>query len=162
MEPTVSRLRTLFVRDVMTRKVVGVSANATMEEAAAKLRSHGLGAAPVTDEQGKCVGILTAVDYLRRDAAQQQEDQAAKRRQHAGAHPVYIEESNDRLVSGHMSAAVQTISPDDTLLEAARRMCLAHIHHLPVLDHRGMAMGLLSSMDLVAAMLNAAEEDQAS
>jgi CBS domain-containing protein len=44
------------------------------------------------------------------------------------------------------------------LSHAAKIMCLQHVHRLPVVDASGKPVGIISSMDLVAALSNAAEE----
>jgi CBS domain-containing protein len=56
-------LKALIVRDVMTREVVTIDANATVEEAAARLLKHKVGCLPVL-ERGDLVGIVTTSDLL--------------------------------------------------------------------------------------------------
>ncbi|MBI2480813.1 MAG: CBS domain-containing protein, partial [Planctomycetia bacterium] len=56
-----------------------------------------------------------------------------------------------------MTDAVQSVASNQPLLNAARIMCADHIHHLPVIEgHR--VLGVISTMDVIAAMLNAIEE----
>ena len=57
-----------------------------------------------------------------------------------------------------MTTAVQSITADDPMTEAARRMCAAHVHRLPVLDHNARVIGLVTTLDIVAALLGAIEE----
>ena len=44
------------------------------------------------------------------------------------------------------------------MIDAAREMCAQHVHRLPVVDAGGKVVGLVSSLDLVAAMVGALEE----
>ncbi|MFM2096303.1 MAG: hypothetical protein RIS70_3427, partial [Planctomycetota bacterium] len=53
---------------------------------------------------------------------------------------------------------VQSIAESAPLSHAAKIMCLQHVHRLPVVDASGKPVGIISSMDLVAALSNAAEE----
>jgi CBS-domain-containing membrane protein len=64
-------------------------------------------------------------------------------------------------VQDHMSRSVQSVRPEQTLLTAARIMCAQHVHRLPVLDVEGRSIGLLTSMDVVAALVNAIDEREA-
>jgi CBS-domain-containing membrane protein len=41
-------------------------------------------------------------------------------------------------------------------------MCDEHIHRLPVLDGSGRITGVITSLDIVAAMANAADEQRQS
>jgi len=53
------------VRDIMTKQVVTVDAEAGIAEAVDKFVSDKIGCLPVADEQGKLVGLLTETDCLR-------------------------------------------------------------------------------------------------
>jgi CBS domain-containing membrane protein len=148
----------------MNPQVVTVSAHQTMTEAAEVFTRRRISGAPVVDEHGHCLGILSATDFVRRES----ESRAAERAVLAGAehelvrrresHGYSIECMGDDLVRNHMTSAVQTIPATATLIQAARIMCTDHIHRLPVLDSDAHPVGFLSSLDLVAAMLKAVEE----
>lgn len=56
-------LRALTVRDVMTKEVVTIDAEATVREAAERLLKHKVGCLPVL-ERGALVGIVTTSDLL--------------------------------------------------------------------------------------------------
>jgi CBS-domain-containing membrane protein len=51
--------------DVMSRAVLAIPRRMALRDAARLLWRAGVGAAPVVDEQGRCVGLLSAVDFLR-------------------------------------------------------------------------------------------------
>ena len=63
-------------------------------------------------------------------------------------------------VRSHMTTAVQSIAPAATMLAAANVMTAQHVHRLIVLDAQGRPIGVISTMDIVAALLNAMEEMQ--
>lgn len=53
------------VRDIMSRKPITVPANFTIEEAAEVLYDHHISGAPVLDEEGRLVGLVTQEDLFR-------------------------------------------------------------------------------------------------
>ena len=59
-------LLALTAGDVMTRSVVLLPEEMPLREAAHLLRQAQVSGAPVVDEQGRCVGVLSAGDFLRR------------------------------------------------------------------------------------------------
>jgi CBS domain-containing protein len=62
---TVTPLPALTAQDVMSREVVTIPRQMSLGDAARLLRSASVSAAPVVDEQGRCVGVLSAADFLR-------------------------------------------------------------------------------------------------
>jgi CBS-domain-containing membrane protein len=146
----------LHVEDVMTRNVVTVMANNTMAEAADVLSEHYISGAPVIDDQGRCVGVLSSTDFVH-SKAEELEGVSGVGHFLSSRHPsgLYsIDEVRHDLVRRHMSQAVQTIDEHAPLLQAARCMCREHVHRLIVLDQRSTPVGVLSSLDLVAAMIS--------
>ncbi len=158
------RLRALTVRDLMQPEVTAVSVHDTLAVAAATLTAAGRSAAPVVDSHGHCVGLLTASDFLRRAAEVGSGDDPGFLLSRAGAgssdnwHPAPL---TTELVDRWMSPAVQGVSPETLLIDLAHMLCAAHLHRLPVLDERGRVLGIVSTLDLVAALAKALDEDAA-
>ncbi len=50
-----------------------------------------------------------------------------------------------------MTGSPQTLPPDATPEDAARRMAAGRVRHLPVVDRDGRVLGVVSQRDLVAA-----------
>lgn len=166
MNTLFDRLSTLRVADVMNREVVSVPSSVSMDEAANRMSAHGVTSAPVVDDQGRCVGVLSAADFLRRDRRGDQTNlgRALGGSEHRLARPTDEPLSIERIeycdVHRHMTTAVQTIRGDAAVIDAARMMCNAHLHRLPVLDNIGRPIGVVSSLDLVSAMMNAMDEQR--
>jgi CBS-domain-containing membrane protein len=154
MKTVLERLQHLCVGDVMHREVIEVLVNQSMTEAAKVLGEHEISGAPVVDETGRCVGMLSAVDFVRREA------RLGEIRYLTGCptQAAEIRSESDESVFPYMSGAVQSVHAKVPLMEAARIMCQEHIHRVPVLDARGRAIGMVTAMDLVAAMVQAIEE----
>ena len=64
MNSAIERLLSLRVCDVMSSTVVEVSVNASLAEAAALLVDNNVSGAPVVDESGRCVGVLSSTDFV--------------------------------------------------------------------------------------------------
>ncbi|MBX7168396.1 MAG: CBS domain-containing protein [Pirellulales bacterium] len=158
----IERLQELQVQDAMSRAVVEVEASACLAEAARTLVAHEITGAPAVNEQRRCVGILSAFDFVRYHA-----DRCAESTTLLAGVPHDVQSSGalqskphaGDVVSEYMSPAVQTIAPEASLLQAAREMCATHVHRLPVLDAGGRPLGMITSLDIVAALVNATDEE---
>jgi CBS domain-containing protein len=137
-KPPLGRLRTLHVSDVMNRNVIKLNAQQRMSEIAKEFSAHNISAAPVVDESGRCIGILSATDFLQRKSADT-----------ADAIDV---------ASSYMTRTVRTVQPNMLLLNAAILMNAEHIHRLPVVDENQRIVGMISTMDVVAAVINSIDE----
>lgn len=158
MPQIIDRLAALRVADVMAKDVVTVSKDQTMEEVACVLSQHRLSSAPVVDECGHCVGIITASDFLKRASHPVNSGSSHGEPQElAKDAPRYISTGED-FASVHMSRAVQAVDPGASLLKAARIMCAGHIHRLLAIDETNHPVGVISTMDIVAAMVNVVDE----
>lgn len=164
MYSAIERLQSLRVADVMTRNVVQVRAWQPMCEVAALFRSRDVSAAPVVDEQGRCVGILSATDFLQRDAdcgdTNAPGSQRCSCRVSGGNEdvPLPVTSPAEDAVDDWMTDAVQSVSPETTLSMAARIMCAQHVHRLVVLDKGQRVSGMISTMDMAAAIVNVLDE----
>lgn len=142
------------VRQYMSKDVVTAYADSTVHEALALMAENRISALPVVDKQDRCVGILSTSDLV--DFTLELDD---------GVEDLMVEESlsHDRLVerfaegSGHqniadlMTETVASIDPEALLPFAAREMLRHRVHRLPVVDRNGKLLGILSTLDVLAA-----------
>jgi CBS domain-containing membrane protein len=156
--PAMHRLRELTVGDVMNKQVVAVGARESMPEVAQFFLDHGISAAPVTEETGRFVGILSATDFLRRD--KESRDNGLYRS--PLSHGLEMRDCSADMACAYMPDAVQTVALHTPLVQAARIMATAHLHRLPVLDAEQRVAGMISTMDVTAAMVNLMDEWEAS
>ena len=160
----IERLQSLRVEDVMSRDVQLVSGHQTMEEVATAFRKSHISSAPVINESGRCIGMISASDFLKRDASTCEPHVVVGDVEHhhlaepTEGESLSIETDNHDAVSQYMTDAVQAVVPQATLLQAARMMSAEHIHHLPVLDEQHQIVGVISTMDVTAALVNAIDE----
>ena len=124
------------ISDVMTRDVKTVTTSevvGTMRDLMLDGKIHAL---PVIDQAGAVAGIVTSSDL--------------------------VEEYAPELgVTAVMNDKVITAAASDTLVDAARAMLDAHIHHLVVVDD-GDVTGIVSSFDLLRELAGEVEAQQSS
>jgi CBS domain-containing protein len=156
MHEMFDRIVSLRVSDVMATSPITVDVSASMAEVSHLFASHNIHSAPVVDESGACVGIITASDFVKRSeifaACQGQPHDMF-----CGREGMQLEAKSYEGVADCMTQGVQSISPATPLIVAARIMTQAHIHVLPVIEHH-RPVGIVSNMDVVAALVNAFEE----
>lgn len=133
-----------YVKDVMTTEVIAARADASCADLAAVLHEHRISGFPVVDGEGVVVGVVSESDLLARQAA------ARPRRKQADP---------GRLTAADlMSWPPATIGPDETVRHAARLMYARKLRRLPVVDHRGRLLGIVTRADLLSAFTRADEE----
>ena len=151
---------TLSARDVMQPDVVSVAPEAALLEVHRLFVQEEIGGAPVVDDEGRVLGVISAKDLLR--AVQEQYDSSA-----AANAPEYFREElpysgpdwlaapedfQDRMAS--MTAAdamvrgVITVPPRATVHEIARRMREQRIHRVFVVSGEEL-VGIVTTFDLV-------------
>jgi len=138
----IERLESLTVGDVMTAMVVQVGAAQAMSEVARTMRKHHVSLVPVVNEQGRAIGVLSAYDFVVR---------AADSGREAG-------NGHDERAEHHMTRSIRSVQEDTTVLDAARILFGEHLHRLLVLDQQGRPKGVVSTMDVISALVNSVEE----
>jgi len=129
------------VQAILSRKgtaVATVQPSATMAQATASLRDHGIGALVVSANGRTIDGILSERDVVRALAA------------HGSS-------TLGRDVASAMSANVVVCQRDDTVDQLMAMMTDRRIRHLPVLDTHAELAGIISIGDVVKARLGELE-----
>ncbi len=156
----------MWASDVMTRDVVTLSPGMTLEVAAERLVQRGISGAPVVDEHGRLVGVLSESDILRR-LKQIAEEHLGKRyltsrvhsldllaflgeREHAAVEEVYRRLRSSR-VSEVMTRHVVAMKPTDTLEAVAAAMIEHDVNRLPVVD-ADRVVGIITRADLARVL----------
>lgn len=155
MNSAIERIVGLRVEDIMNKEVLTINESDEMTVAAQKIFDAEITGAPVVNAAGRCVGVLSASDFVGRDAGEHSLEMITRT---SPDEPYRIENLNDNLVGTHMSPLVQTVSADASMLDAGRLMCHERIHRLIVVDAAERPVGIISTLDLVAAMVGAIEE----
>lgn len=135
----------MLVRDAMTERPMTVAPDTPVREARLLLYRHRVTALPVVDAAGRLVGIASEADLIRDALAPD-----ARRLEPVGAvpgpgdHPARVHE----VYTPH----ARTVHPDDDLADAVELMTALGIKSLPVLDHQGRLVGIVSRSDVVAVL----------
>jgi CBS domain-containing protein len=103
-----------------------------VEPIAHRMGATRAGALAVT-EDGKLIGVVSVIDILLANSANQRATAARTAGEAMVAHP-------------------PTLKPEQSLLEAVRVMCDRQIHELPVLDETGRVIGMLGDDDVRRAV----------
>jgi predicted transcriptional regulator len=147
-------LMSLKAADLMSRNVVMLSQEMSLQLAARLLARAGVTGAPVVDDRGQCVGVLSATDFMH---------SVEHERKSAGSGDCFKawQQVPEGDVSGCRVADCMTpdpvlVTPDVRIGELARMMMDAHIHRIIVVDGpTNRPVGVVSSMDLLAAVARA-------
>jgi CBS domain-containing protein len=132
LAPRTNRTRFVYlpVRDLMTPNPVSVRHGITVRQAAMFLAERGIGAAPVVNDAGRAVGVLSRSDVLLAVTA--------------GVDGAPVREV--------MTPSVIGVRPDATALEACDRMVRHLVRRVFVLDGEGVPVGVVSTTDLLRGL----------
>ena len=120
--------------DVMTRQVITVMPDATIEEAARLMLRHRISGLPVADRDGAILGIVTEGDLIRRAEADTEKQRPRWLELLVGPGRLAQEyvRSHARKVAEVMTANVISIAPEASLREAVTLMEAKHVKRLLV------------------------------
>jgi CBS domain-containing protein len=140
--------------DVMTAMPSTIPEQMSLPAAARLLAQDQISGAPVVDASGKCVGVFSSTDIVR--WAQHAESAVALVERDYPCLCEWQVLDPDKLpieeVRCHMTRDPVTCPPETSIFELARMMRDAHIHRVIVVDALGQPTGVVSSMDLLAAV----------
>jgi CBS domain-containing protein len=151
----------LRVKDMLTKAVVAVNAEDTVQEALRFMVENRVSALPVVNVNEVCVGILSATDLigLTRDLNDElSQMDAVEFTPQRLIDQLAEQDFGRRRVHELMTEVVETIGPEATLVEAARAMLRQQVHRLPVVNERRRLIGIISTTDIVAAFADGAPD----
>jgi CBS domain-containing protein len=117
------------VQDVMTKTVASCRSDANLAEATALMWEYNCGLLPVVNEQGNVTGVITDRDIC---VALGTRDQRAC----------------EIRVSDVAYRAAVLCDADDDVRSALKTMAQERVRRLPVVDHKGALVGILSLDDV--------------
>ncbi|MGW4103315.1 CBS domain-containing protein [Streptomyces sp. NPDC004976] len=140
------------VGDVMTDEVVTFRPDTPLQEVAALLDANDIVAAPVVNDDGSPVGVVSASDVLRHETgmpdAQGQDGDDERSWDRARA----------RTAGELMSSPVFTARADWTIPRAARELRSRHVKQLPVVGDDELLTGIVTRSDLLDALIRSDAE----
>lgn len=152
----------LRAKDLMKTNPVSIRRDAGIREALALLRDRGFGAAPVIDEAGRPIGVVSRTDIL----IHERECVRRARVPDSGgtgydcsdwdlfpepdwSEGFSIEVTDPTTVGEIMTPAIFTVALDTPAREVVRRMLDLKVHHLFVSDRDTALVGVISPLDVM-------------
>ena len=126
-------LRSVFVKDHMSKNVVTLAPEVEILQAAHELIEKDISGAPVLDKHGRLVGVLSERDCM----------QVVMQ---GGYHGTPV-----GLVKDFMSGNPQWVSPEQSILTLADLFINGRFHRYPVVDN-GRLVGVISRRDVMKAL----------
>ncbi len=143
--------------DLMSANPISLRCDAEVREAIVLLTDRNFNAAPVIDEKGRPVGVVTITDLLVHDREYvrflKTRDMTPRNDlQNLGenfAGEVGVEVVDRTRVDEIMTPAVFTVTVHAPAPEVLRRMLNLNVHHLFVADSDGVLVGVISTCDIL-------------
>ncbi|MDI9885104.1 CBS domain-containing protein [Streptomyces sp. HNM0645] len=141
----------LLVRDVMEAAVASVPGDSAFMAIARALTDAGVGSLPVTDPEGRVMGVVSESDLLAKAAVEATGHRPgvagtlARRRLNESARAETAEDL--------MTAPAITVFPESTVAEAAWLAALSRLKRMPVTDEGGHLVGVVRRNALLASLV---------
>lgn len=142
--------------DLVTRDLVTINPQDTLREALAVMVENRISALPVVDARQRCVGVLSVTDLL--GVTRDLSDELNALSETGGLDHESLVQKLERAdllteaVRDWMSPEPICIGLESTVAHAARLMLKNQVHRLFVLDSHERVAGVVSTMDLLAAL----------
>ncbi|MDL2401854.1 CBS domain-containing protein [Rhizobium mayense] len=148
----------MLVRDVMKQRIIKVSPDNSVKQAAELMLANHISGLPVIDDEGRLVGLITEGDLLRRSELghRTKADESLPPEERA---KTYIK-SNAWKVADVMSRNPVSVEEDTPLARVANLMQEHGIKRLPVM-RAGAVVGIVSRADLLQAIIFAKPDETA-
>jgi CBS domain-containing protein len=124
------------VLDIMTKNVKSCRPSTSVAEAATLMWDNDFGVLPVTDDDGKVIGVVTDRDICMSVITKNQLP-------------------SDIRVSETISGNLDACSPEDDIQTALKTMQNAKVRRLPVINRDGKLQGILSLNDVILRTVEA-------
>ena len=149
----------MIAAEVMSRKVISVSPDATITAAIRLMLDHQISGLPVVDAAGKLLGILTEGDLLRRaeTGTERHRPRWLEILMGPGRLAGEYVRTHGRKVEEIMTRDLVSVTPDTPLDEIVALMERRRIKRVPVLDGDS-PVGIVSRADLLRALARTLEE----
>lgn len=146
----------LHARDIMTREVVSVSPETSIEALSSLLENRQIGGVPVVDANGRLVGIVTQSDLVARARELELPPAINILDFHLYLQiPSHMIQRVQKMLADTVGAIMTpqpvTVSPDTPVAQIAALMAKAKVHTLPVLEG-GKMVGIIGKMDIIRAL----------
>ncbi len=168
-ETTLLLLDAATAADLMTDQPVSVNQNAILREALTLLLDKGFHAAPVINEAGHPVGVLSRSDLLEHDRESvdhlhvvpefYRENELATSEGETLNEGFEVERFDAVRVRDVMTPAVFSVTPMTPAGKVINDLVSLHVHRLFVVDDQGVLVGVISTSDVLKRLRLTEERD---
>ena len=157
-------MRPITAADLMNPEVLTVPDDMTVRELARFLVDNDITGAPVEDDAGRLVGVVSVFDIARLLGEDEDDFELDEPEEHAagngatdpdGLDEELDDEDDDLLVEDIMTPAVWSVPEDATVPEVAALMLKEHLHRLVVVREEE-PVGIISTSDLLGLLMDEA------
>jgi CBS domain-containing protein len=149
----------LTAADLMKAPVLTIPQDTPLREAARLLSRSGISGAPVVDEGGRCVGVLSSSDFVTWAGKGGEESRGEAVHFIAPwGEVIDVDESADNEVRRYLTPQPVAVTADTPLGDVAEKMVAAHIHRVLVVREGHQPCGIITSTDVLAAVARAARQ----
>jgi CBS domain-containing protein len=152
-------LRAETAADLMTPNPVSISDTATVSEAVALLTDRGFSAAPVIDQAGRPVGVVSRSDILVHDREKpnylepvpEYYERVNLSARLGEPHPegFQVERADPSQVRDIMTPIVFSVAPNAPAANVVEEMLALKVHRLFVVDDDRVLVGVISALDIL-------------
>lgn len=128
-------LKSVLVRDYMAKNLTTFTPEMDISEAIKYLNKHKISGAPVVNDRGQLVGMLSEQDCLQ-----------------VALQSTYYEDWVGGDVSQYMTSPVKTVSDSASVVDLAEKFINSSFKRYPVLDEDGSLVGQISRSDVLRAL----------
>jgi CBS domain-containing protein len=156
-------LRSITAAELMTANPVSIRSNATLREAILLLHDRNIDAAPVINEAGHAVGVISRSDLLTHeretavhDGPAPECDTRRELRPTNGAssgNASRCDHSDVTRVCDIMTGAVFSVSPDTPANSVVEQLLALNVHRLFVVSEDGILAGVITTTDVLRHLM---------
>lgn len=142
--------------DLMSPNPVSINQNASLKEALALFIEKSFTVAPVIDDAGRAVGVLSGSDILVHDRESVdyltplvETGRVVTPEGESLTGGFQVENVDQTRVGDMMTPAVFSVGPDTPAATVIKEMLRLHVHHLFVVDDAKTLVGVISTLDVL-------------
>lgn len=134
--------------DLMSPNPISIRSDATVRELVVLLTDKGISAAPVIDEAGHPVGVVSLADVVAHDRESlppYYSEPYAGGQPPSGPHAA----AGETLVRDIMTPILFSVRPDTPAARVVEEMLAMKVHRIFVIDETGILVGVVSTLDVL-------------
>jgi len=149
----------LLAKDIMTKKVITISKDATLAELAKLLIKNKISGVPIVDKKEELVGIVTEADLIIKES--NLPFPLSFSFAFLESYESYTKSTKEYLetrVEEVMSTNVKTAREDMPISKVVNIMINNNINRLPILNNDGKLTGIITRADIIKSIIKKSEK----